>query len=68
MNAVWIIAIHILLFDKYIASHEKEAVMMATMPLPPKLMMLTTGPIIGLVSGLVLGLFAFIASKIVKKK
>jgi len=30
-------------------------------------MMLIVGPVIGVVSGLVLGLFAFIASKLVKK-
>lgn len=36
------------------------------MPLAPRVMMAVTGPIIGLLSGLVLGLFAFIASKIVK--
>jgi uncharacterized membrane protein len=44
--------------------------MMTRMPLPnhPRLMMLITGPIIGLISGVVLGLFSFIASKIIKKK
>jgi hypothetical protein len=70
VNAVWITAVHILLFDTYIASHPDEAAMMTKMPMPdsPRLMMLMTGPIIGLVSGLVLGLFAFIASKILKKK
>jgi uncharacterized membrane protein len=29
-------------------------------------MMLMTGPVVGVVSGIVLGLFAFIASKLVK--
>jgi hypothetical protein len=69
LNSLWITAIHILLFDTYIANHAEEAEMMSQMPLPdsPRLMMLMTGPIIGIVSGLVLGLFAFIASKIVKK-
>jgi uncharacterized membrane protein len=44
--------------------------MLTTMPMPdsPRLMMLMTGPVIGLISGLILGLFAFIASKIVKEK
>jgi len=44
--------------------------MMAKMPLPthPRIMMLITGPIIGIISGLILGLFAFVASNIVKKK
>jgi uncharacterized membrane protein len=31
-------------------------------------MMLVTGPLIGVLSGLVLGLFAWIASKLVKKQ
>jgi uncharacterized protein YneF (UPF0154 family) len=69
-NSVWITAAHILLFDKYISSHPNEAEMMTKMPMPgsPKLMMLLTGPIVGIISGLILGLFAFIASKIMKKK
>ena len=70
MNAVWITAIHILLFDAYIANHPSEAEMLTKMPLPdsPKLMMLITGPVIGFVSGIVLGLFAFAEAKIIKKK
>ena len=70
VNSVWITATHIILFDTYIASHPDEASMMAKMPMPdsPRLMMLITGPVIGIISGLVLGLFAFIASKISKKK
>lgn len=69
VNAVWITSVHILLFDKYIANHLQEAEMMTKMPMPdsPRLMMLMMGSVIGLVSGIVLGLFAFIASKIVKK-
>ncbi|MBA4408394.1 MAG: hypothetical protein C0397_03095 [Odoribacter sp.] len=70
VNAVWITTVHIILFDTYIANHPQEAAMMAKMPLPdsPRIMMLGTGPLVGLISGLVLGLFAIIASKIVKKK
>jgi len=65
LNAVWITAVHILLFDQYIANHSREAEMLATMPLPdsPKLMMLITGPVIGLLSGIVIGLFALVASR-----
>ena len=68
-NCVWITSAHVLLFDSYVARHAQEASMMAKMPMPdsPRLMMLITGPVIGVVSGLVLGLFAFIASKLVKK-
>ena len=70
LNGVWITAAHILLFNDYIIRHPQEADMMKTMPMPdsPRLMMLMTGPVIGLISGIVLGLFSFIASKIVKKK
>jgi hypothetical protein len=69
-NAVWITATHIILFDAYSANHPQEIAMMAKMnqTINPKLVMLGTGPVIGFVSGLVLGLFAFIASKIVKNK
>ena len=70
LNAVWITAVHIILFDTYIANHPQEAAMMSKMPMPdsPKLMMLMTGPVVGLVSGIVFGLFAFIATKIMKQK
>jgi hypothetical protein len=42
--------------------------MMASMSLPdsPRLMMALTGPVIGVVSGLVLGLFAVVASTLVR--
>ncbi|AHF16344.1 hypothetical protein [Niabella soli] len=68
-NCVWITAAHILLFDTYIAHHPSEAALMTKMPMPdqPKLMMLMTGAVIGIASGIVLGLFAFAASKIIKK-
>jgi hypothetical protein len=67
-NCVWITSFHILLFDSYLARHPQEAAMMKSMPLPdsPRLMMLLTGPVVGVISGLVLGLFAFIAGKFVK--
>jgi hypothetical protein len=67
-NSVWITASHILLFERYIANHPREAATMTSMPLPdtPKLMMAMIGPIIGLVSGLVLGLFAVVAGKLLR--
>lgn len=70
LNSVWITAAHVLLFDRYIANHPQEAAMMASMPLPhsPRLMMLIMGPLIGVASGLVLGLFSVIASKLVARR
>jgi hypothetical protein len=66
-NSVWITAAHVLLFDRYVAHHPREAAMMTSMPLPthPRLMMAVTGPVIGVVSGVVLGLFALVARKLV---
>ncbi|HTR81594.1 MAG TPA: hypothetical protein VMM58_08180 [Bacteroidota bacterium] len=70
VNCVWITSAHMIFYQAYLADHAQEAAMMAKMPMPdsPRLMMLITGPVVGIISGLVLGLFAFVASKIVKKK
>jgi hypothetical protein len=67
-NSVWITAAHILLFDSYVAAHAPEVAMMQTSPLAvsPKVMMLIFGPLIGLISGVILGLFAFMAGKLIK--
>jgi hypothetical protein len=69
VNAVWITGAHVLLCASYLPRHPDEAAMLAKGPMPdaPRLMMLLTGPLVGIVSGLVLGLFSFIASKIVKR-
>ena len=69
VNCVWITAFHIIFFKTYLANHPQEAQMMTKMGMRihPRLMMLLTGPVIGIVSGLVLGLFAWIASKLVRK-
>jgi hypothetical protein len=67
-NSVWITSAHVLLFDSYVARHAQEAAMMQSMPLPtsPGLMMALIGPVVGLISGVVLGLFALAAGKLVK--
>jgi hypothetical protein len=68
-NSVWVTASHILLVDQYLARHPREAAMMSSMPLPthPRIMMAITGPVIGLVSGIVLGIFAIVATKLVSR-
>jgi hypothetical protein len=58
-------------YASYITHHPDMAKMAGQYPfLPahPRLAMLITGPVFGVASGLILGLFAFIASKIVAKK
>ena len=68
-NCVWITGAHIVFYRAYLAGHAEEAEMLTKMPLPssPRLMMLMTGPVVGIVSGLVLGSFALIASKLLKR-
>jgi hypothetical protein len=70
VNCIYITSAHILLFTQYAAHHAQEMEMSNKMPIMhghPRQQMLIMGPMIGVISGVVLGLFAFIASKIVKK-
>jgi hypothetical protein len=67
INSVWITAVHIIFFNAYIANHAREAAMMHNSPLPPRAMMAIVGPIVGVVSGIIIGLFAVIAAKFVRR-
>lgn len=69
LNSVWVTSAHVLLFNQYVANHAKELEMMKTMPMGdrPRMMMAVTGPIIGIVSGIVLGIFALVASKLMRR-
>ena len=71
VNSIWITATHAALFYTYIANHPEYLKMAEGLPPMmaghPRRMMAFTGPIIGVISGLVLGLFAWVASKLVKK-
>ena len=72
VNCVWITGIHILLSKPYMAAHAQEAAQYAKMNtdlgLSVHRAMLLFGPIIGIISGIVLGLLAFAASKIFKRQ
>ncbi len=70
LNSVWITTIHIILYDKYIANHPEALAIMEKFPLPYSLRisMLMAGPAIGVMSGIILGLFSVIASMILKRK
>jgi hypothetical protein len=69
VNSVWITGAHVLLFDAYLAHHAKEAEMMKSMPMPgsPRLMMMIVGPCVGVISGVVIGLFALVAAWLVRR-
>jgi len=69
-NGVWMTGFHMLFAAQYIANHPQEAAMMASMPLPthPRVMMLVIGPVIGTCTGVILGLLAIIAAKLMPKR
>jgi hypothetical protein len=69
VNSVWMTGARVLLIRDYLAWHADEAAMMLQMPMAtsPRLMVLITGPVIGVLSGIALGIFAFVASKLVKR-
>ncbi|MDB5005603.1 MAG: hypothetical protein JWQ34_3828 [Mucilaginibacter sp.] len=65
VNSIWITAVHCYFYKNY-AVHHPDMVTMYT-GIHPRRMMLCYGPVFGAMFGIVLGLFAFIASKFVKK-
>ena len=69
-NSVWVTGSHVLLFSYYVANHPREAAMMRSMPLPesPRLMMVLVGACIGVVSGVVTGLLALLAGKLIRPR
>jgi len=70
VNCVWVTGSHVLLFSQYAAHHAEEMARMSSMAFGnhPRRMMLIIGPIIGVVSGFVLGLFAVVAHRLVRAK
>lgn len=70
VNSVWITSAHIFFFDTYIANHAREAEMMKSLPsgVSPKVLMAMSGPVIGLISGVVIGVLALVAGKMIKPR
>ena len=68
-NCVYVTSAHVFFYTTYLANHqaEMESMKNSAMAEHPQIMMLITGPIIGILSGCVLGLFAIIAKKLFKK-
>ena len=70
VNSIWITGAHVLLFQQFINAHPEYLQMVAMMPpalaAHPRRAMLLTNPIVYVFWGLVLGLFAWLASKIVR--
>ena len=67
VNSIWITAIHAAFFTIY-AKNNPQMVQGAPAGINSRVLMIVMGPIVGAVFGLVAGLFAFVASKIVRKR
>lgn len=71
VNCIWITGVHIAFRETYELHHPDMANMGANLPaalaVHPRLAMAVMGPIFGAMFGIVLGLFSFVASKIIKK-
>lgn len=67
-NCVWITGSHLLFVNRYLESHPKEAEMMQAMPMPdhPQVMMALVGTMVGIISGVVIGILAVCVGKILK--
>ncbi|MEO7211962.1 hypothetical protein [Mucilaginibacter sp.] len=65
INSVWITIVHTIFYDNYLPHHPN----MGSFELGrhPRLMLILMAPVFGIMFGLIQGLFAFAASKLVKK-
>lgn len=69
-NSIWITVVHVALFHAYAARHANELAAMRTMPMAthPRMLMALTGPLIGIVSGIVIGLLSMLAARLVRRR
>jgi hypothetical protein len=70
-NCVWITAAHFVFYNTYITHHPEVLKMSQQHPIfpsHPRIDMLIIAPFIGIASGIIIGLFAIIASALMKKK
>src|SRR5262249_33495828 len=68
VNSIWVTAVHIAFYTRYIAGHAREAEMVRNAPMSPRLMMALVGPLIGVASGIVLGVLALVASRLLRPR
>ncbi len=68
LNCIWILIVHTIWYRTYMVNHPDLA-KMATWPFAhhPRRDMYVIGPIIGVISGIIQGLFAWVASQLVRR-
>ena len=70
-NSIWLVAVHLMFFDSYIAHHPDMSKMnegVSYFATHPRMFMLITAVPFGIFFGLFQGVFAWIASKLVKPR
>ena len=71
-NCIWITAVHVIFYHKYIENHPQMDTWTTSLPAAfathPRIATAIVGLGPGIISAIVFGLFAFIASKIARKK
>ena len=70
LNSFWLVAVHALFVDTFLASNPQEAAMLGSMPMPqsPRLMMAMVGPVVGAATGVVIGLLAMGAARLIRRR
>jgi hypothetical protein len=71
INSVWITAVHVLFYSSYAANHPDTVAMSNKLGVylttHPRLAMLAMAPVFGVLLGIIQGMFAIIAAKIITK-
>lgn len=65
VNSVWVTSAHLIFFSAYMSNHAREAAMTQSMPLSPRAMMALIGPVVGIISGVIIGALAWIAGRFI---
>ncbi|MDP9076977.1 MAG: hypothetical protein M3O71_06100 [Bacteroidota bacterium] len=72
VNCIWITIVHVFFFKTYLENHKQVDAMLVDMPASfathPRVALALAGLGLGILSAIVFGLFAFVASKISRKK
>ena len=70
LNGVWISLIHAGFFSLYMSNNPEMVAGLQNLPrgVSPRVMMMVVGPIIGILTGVVAGLFAWVAAKLFNRK
>jgi hypothetical protein len=67
LGSIWLAGTQALLLDVYLAHHPMKAMLAAKGPLPPRLMMVVTAPVLSLIPGSILALLSLAASKLLRR-